>query len=104
LQSKNYFDESFRASKRSEIKKLTLEPVAERLGQLLGKTVKKLGDCIGPAVEKEIIKMQDGDVVLLENLRFYSEEEKNDPVFSRKLASLAEIYVDDAFGTAHRAR
>jgi len=89
--------------KGQKIKKLTLEPVAERLGQLLGKTVRKLGDCIGSEVEKEIIKMQDGDVVLLENLRFYSEEEKNDPVFSRKLASLAEIYVDDAFGTAHRA-
>ena len=89
--------------KGQKIKKLTLEPVAERLGQLLGKTVNKLGDCIGSEVEKEIVKMQDGDVVLLENLRFYIEEEKNDPVFSRKLASLAEIYVDDAFGTAHRA-
>lgn len=89
--------------KGQKVKKLTLDPVAKRLGQLLGKTVKKLSDCIGPEVEKEILKMQNGDVVLLENLRFYKEEENNNPIFSRQLANLAGIYVDDAFGTAHRA-
>ncbi|MEK6732643.1 MAG: phosphoglycerate kinase [Candidatus Omnitrophota bacterium] len=80
-----------------------LTPVAKRLSELLGKNVQKLDDCIGPDVEKAVSSMKDGDVVLLENLRFHPEEEKNDPDFAKKLASLGEIYVNDAFGTAHRA-
>ena len=82
---------------------LSLEPVAKHLGKLLGKTVKKLDDCIGEEAKKDIFNMQDGDIVILENLRFHKEEEKNDPIFSKQLASLADIYVNDAFGTAHRA-
>jgi len=89
--------------KGQRVKKLSLDPVAKHLSRLLGKTVNKLNDCIGEEVEKEISMMQDGDVVLLENLRFYKEEEENDPVFSMKLARLADLYVNDAFGTAHRA-
>ena len=80
-----------------------LTPVAERLSGLLGKNVLKLNDCVGDEVKKAVMAMKDGDVVLLENVRFYKEEEKNDPKFAEKLASLAEIYVNDAFGTAHRA-
>lgn len=83
--------------------KYTLKPVAEHLSKLLGKEVPLLSDCVGESVEAEIAKMQAGDVVLLENVRFYPEEEQNDPAFAEKLASLAEVYVNDAFGTAHRA-
>ncbi len=83
--------------------KLRLDPVAKKLGQLLGKPVLKLNDSIGPEVEAALAKMKDGDVALLENIRFYKEEEANDKEFAKKLASLAEIYVNDAFGTAHRA-
>jgi len=82
---------------------LRLDPVAKRLSELLGKPVKKLNDCIGEEVEKEISNMKEGDVVLLENIRFYKEEEANDPEFAKKLAKLADLYVNDAFGTAHRA-
>ncbi len=82
---------------------LSLKPVAERLGQLLGRPVQTAGDCVGPAAEAAAAALQDGDVLLLENLRFHDEEEKNDPAFARSLASLAELYVNDAFGTAHRA-
>ncbi len=82
---------------------LRLDPVAKRLSELLGKKVVKLNDCIGAEVEKVVSEMKDGDVVLLENLRFYAEEEKNDSGFAKKLAALGEIYVNDAFGTAHRA-
>ncbi len=82
---------------------LRLDPVAKRLSELLGKPVKKLNDCIGEEVEREISNMKEGDVVLLENIRFYKEEEANDPEFAKKLASLADLYVNDAFGTAHRA-
>ncbi len=85
----------------SESERLT--PVAKRLSELLGKNVAKPDDCIGPEVQKTVYEMKDGDVILLENLRFYPEEEKNDPEFAKKLASLGEIYVNDAFGTAHRA-
>lgn len=81
----------------------SLAPVAKRLEELLGKAVKKLDDCIGAEVEAEVLAMKDGDVILLENLRFYKEEEANDEAFARALASLADIYVNDAFGTAHRA-
>ena len=83
--------------------KLSLKPVAERLSEVLGKEVKLLKDIIGEKVKEEIDKMNDSDVVLLENLRMFEEEEKCDDNFSRELASLAEIYVNDAFGTAHRA-
>jgi phosphoglycerate kinase len=83
--------------------KLRMDPVAARLQELLGRPVKKLNDCIGPSVEEAVAAMQPGDVILLENVRFYSEEEKNDPEFARKLAALADVYVNDAFGTSHRA-
>lgn len=82
---------------------MRLTPVGERLSELLGKQVRKLDDCIGDDVEKAVSGMKDGDVVLLENLRFYAEETKNAPGFAKKLASLGEVYVNDAFGTAHRA-
>lgn len=80
-----------------------LAPAAKRLSELLGKPVKALRDCIGDEVKAEVLAMQDGDVIVLENLRFYAQEEKNDPDFSRQLAELGQIYVNDAFGTAHRA-
>jgi len=82
---------------------LRLTPVAPVLSNLLGKSVHKVDDCVGPEVEKAVSSMSSGDVLLLENLRFYKEEEKNDPNFAKKLASFADIYVNDAFGTAHRA-
>lgn len=80
-----------------------LTPVARRLHELLGRPVKKMDDCIGPEVQAAIAAMQDGDVILLENLRFHEGEEKNNPDFVKELAALAEVYVNDAFGTAHRA-
>jgi 3-phosphoglycerate kinase len=82
---------------------LRMDPVAKRLGELLGKEVKKLDDCVGEEVKTEINEMKSGDVALLENLRFHPEEEKNEPNFVRDLAQLGEVYVNDAFGTAHRA-
>lgn len=82
--------------------KYSLKPVAERLRELLGQEVKMLADCAGQTVKKDIDSAQE-TVILLENLRFYPQEEKNDPEFSRVLASLAEVFVNDAFGTAHRA-
>ena len=82
---------------------LSLVPVAKRLSELLNKEVPLLQDVIGPSVKDVIDKMQDGDVVLLENVRKFKEEEENDREFSKSLASLADIYVNDAFGTAHRA-
>jgi len=85
------------------VEKLRLDPVAKRLSKLLEQEVKKMPDCIGKEVEKEIFRMKDGEIVLLENLRFHPEEEKNDPKFSKELTSLAVIFVNDAFGTAHRA-
>ncbi|MBW4522435.1 MAG: phosphoglycerate kinase [Scytolyngbya sp. HA4215-MV1] len=83
--------------------KFRLTPVAARLSELLGKTVAKPSDCIGAEVEAAVAAMQDGDVILLENVRFHKEEEKNDPEFAKQLASVADLYVNDAFGTAHRA-
>jgi len=85
------------------VEKLRLDPVARRLNELLGQKVKKLNDCIGEEVEKAVLNMQKGEVILLENLRFYSEEEKNKPEFAKSLAKSADIFVNDAFGTAHRA-
>jgi phosphoglycerate kinase len=82
---------------------LRLDPIARRLRELLDKRVTKLADCIGPAVEAAIASLADGEVALLENVRFHPEEEKNDPAFAAKLAALADVYVNDAFGTAHRA-
>ena len=82
---------------------MRLNPVATRLSELLAKPVTKCDDCIGDEVAKTVSAMQDGDVVLLENVRFYAEEEKNDPEFAKQLASVADVYVNDAFGTAHRA-
>jgi len=85
------------------IEKLRLNPVAQRLSELLEQKVKKLNDCIGEEVEKAVLNMQKSEVILLENLRFYSEEEKNNPEFAKSLAKSADIFVNDAFGTAHRA-
>lgn len=82
---------------------LRMDPIAARLGELIHRPVRKLDDCVGPAVEAAVSAMRPGDVVLLENLRFHPEEEANDPVFARALARLADVYVNDAFGTAHRA-
>jgi phosphoglycerate kinase len=82
---------------------LRLDPVAARLSELLGQPVVKANDCIGDEVAAKAAAMQDGDVMLLENVRFYPEEEKNDPEFAKQLASVADLYVNDAFGTAHRA-
>jgi len=84
-------------------KKFTLAPVAERLGELLGKHVKFTPDCIGAEVEAVVSEMGKGDVLLLENIRFYDGETSNDPEFAKRLASLVDLYVNDAFGTAHRA-
>jgi phosphoglycerate kinase len=81
----------------------SLAPVAERLSPLLGQPVKLASDCVGEEVQKQIDGMGEGDVLLLENLRFHPEEEKNDETFSRALASLCDVYVNDAFGAAHRA-
>jgi phosphoglycerate kinase len=83
--------------------KMSLRPVAARLSELLGKPVAFATDCVGPEVEKQAQALKDGEVLLLENLRFHQEEEKNAPEFARQLAALAEVYVNDAFGTAHRA-
>ncbi len=85
------------------VKKYNLDPVAKRLSDLIGKPVKKLNDCIGEEVANAVAAMSEGEVVLLENVRFYKAEEKNDPEFAKQLASLGEVYVNDAFGTAHRA-
>jgi phosphoglycerate kinase len=81
----------------------SLAPVAKRLGELLGRPVTLAPDCVGPEAEKVVAAMKPGDVVLLENVRFHPEEEKNDPSFAAKLAVHGDIYVNDAFGTAHRA-
>ncbi len=82
---------------------LRLNSVAVRLSELIGKPVVKTDDSIGDEVAAQVNALKNGDVALLENVRFYPEEEKNDPEFAKKLASLADIYVNDAFGTAHRA-
>ena len=79
----------------------SLAPVAAHLSQLLHKAVPLAPDCIGPEVEKMVAQVQDGGLLLLENLRFHAEEEKNDPEFSRQLAALAEVYVNDAFAVSH---
>ncbi|MGZ4162687.1 MAG: phosphoglycerate kinase, partial [Tumebacillaceae bacterium] len=83
--------------------KYSLEPVAGRLSELLGKNVEKTQDSIGEAVQERVNLLQDGDVLLLENLRFHKGEDKNDPELAKEFAALADIFVNDAFGTAHRA-
>ena len=83
--------------------KYSLKPVAERLSEKLGAEVRLAGDVIGDAVQAMAESLKEGEVMLLENVRFYEEEEKNDKEFSRKLAALGDIYINDAFGTAHRA-
>jgi phosphoglycerate kinase len=80
-----------------------MAPVGACLSELLGQPVQVLADCIGPEVEAAVQALEPGQLVLLENLRFHPEEEKNDPEFARRLAALGELYVNDAFGTAHRA-
>src|SRR5471030_1168209 len=82
---------------------MSLAPVAVKLSELLGKPVKFVDDCIGEKVGKAVSAMKDGDVTLLENVRYYNEEEANDPAFAEKLAKVADVYVNDAFGAAHRA-
>lgn len=89
---------------KGEVKEaLRLNPVATRLSELLGKDVTKCDDCIGDAVATTIAGMANGQVALLENVRFYSEETSNDPEFAKKLAANADLFVNEAFGTAHRA-
>jgi len=85
------------------VEKLRMDPVAKRFSELIKKPVKKLNACVGPEVKAAVTAMQDGDIILLENIRFHAEEETNDPAFSKSLAELADVYVNDAFGTAHRA-
>jgi phosphoglycerate kinase len=83
--------------------KYSLKPAAKHLGSLINKEVKFAGDCIGDDTKKMADAMKDGDVMLLENLRFHKEEEKNEPEFAKQLASLGDVYINDAFGSAHRA-
>ena len=83
-------------------KKFSLAPVAKRLGELLGMQIALADDCIGPAVVQAVAQLQPGQCLLLENLRFHEGETKNDPDFAAQLADLADVYVNDAFGTAHR--
>jgi phosphoglycerate kinase len=82
---------------------LRMDPVARRLSELLDRPVAKLDECVGPEVEAAVLAAKPGDVILLENTRFHPEEKKNDPTFAAKLAALADLYVNDAFGSAHRA-
>ena len=83
--------------------KLSTAPVADALSKRLGRRVAHIGDCIGEAVQKAVASLESGDVLLLENVRFYAEETDNDAEFARQLASYADVYINDAFGTAHRA-
>ena len=82
---------------------LRLKPVADRLSQLLGRPVRLTGDALGAGVQLAVDKLQPGDLLMLENLRFHAEEEANDPAFAKALAGFGDLYVDDAFGSAHRA-
>lgn len=89
--------------KGKPVAEMSLAPVAKRLSRLLGKQVLMARDCVGPEVEKMVQELKPGCVLMLENLRFYKEEEKNDDEFAGKLAAYADVYIDDAFGNAHRA-
>ena len=88
---------------KGDIKKLSLKPIAEKISELLGKEVIMASDVVGDDATAKAANLKSGEILLLENVRFHAEEEKNDPEFAKKLASLADIYVNDAFGTAHRA-
>ena len=88
---------------KADRKKLSLAPVAARLSEILGQPVLMAADVVGADAKAKAAALKDGDILLLENVRFHAEEEKNDPDFAKALASMAEIYVNDAFGTAHRA-
>jgi len=83
--------------------KYSIKPAAKRLGELLGREVKVVTDCVGTEVQAVVDAMQNGEVLMLENVRFHKEEEKNDPAFAAQLAALGEVYINDAFGAAHRA-
>jgi phosphoglycerate kinase len=89
--------------KGQRVDKYSLRPVVAHLSELMGKQVAFADDCVGEPAEKAVAALADGDVLLLENLRFHPEEEKNDDGFAKQLASLCDVYVNDAFGTAHRA-
>ena len=89
--------------KGKRVPSLSLAPVAARLSEILRQHVRQADDCVGPKAAKAVAAMAPGDAVMLENLRFHPEEEKNDAAFSEELASLGDLYVNDAFGTAHRA-
>ena len=82
---------------------LSTEPLAVELSKLIGQRVKHVVDCVDTEVEAVVSELQEGDVLLIENVRFYAEETANDPIFAQKLASLADVYVNDAFGASHRA-
>jgi phosphoglycerate kinase len=85
------------------VESMRVAPIAERLSELLGQPVQTTDDCVGPQVEATVAALKPGEVMLLENLRFHAEEESNDPAFAVQLAQLADVFVNDAFGTAHRA-
>ena len=89
--------------KGQRVEKYSLRPVAEHLSTLLNQPVEFADDCIGEAATEKVAALKDGDVLLLENLRFHPEEEKNDDAFARQLAALCDVYCNDAFGAAHRA-
>ncbi|MEG3581581.1 MAG: phosphoglycerate kinase, partial [Chloroflexota bacterium] len=89
--------------KGKPVETMSLYPVAKMLTKLLGQSVPLAPDCIGPEVEKQVEQLTDGEVLLLENLRFHEGETRNDPGFCSSLAKLGEVYINDAFGTAHRA-
>ena len=89
--------------KGKPVDSLRMAPIAKRLSEIIGKPIATTQDCIGEDVEKAASELKNGEILLLENLRFHDEEEKNDPEFAKALAKLADIYVNDAFGTAHRA-
>ena len=89
--------------KTAEERQFAMDPVADRLSQLLGRPVQKLDEVVGASVREAVARMEPGDVILLENTRFHPGEKKNDEALSRQLAELADVYVDDAFGSAHRA-
>lgn len=89
--------------KGKAVPSMSLAPAAKRLSELLGLEVKMAPDCVGPEVEKMANELKDGEVLMLENVRFHPEEEKNDPEFAKKLAALADLFVEDAFGSVHRA-
>jgi phosphoglycerate kinase len=93
----------FGRPKGKVVESMRMAPMAQRLGQLLGQSVQIVPDCIGFAAERVAFNLKPGEITVLENLRFYAQEEANDPAFTRSLARLADFYVDDAFGAAHRA-